>query len=166
MFYLATIITMRIIMLISAQIVSNDGGYSEIQYCGQIDFALAKNNRTAAMFYPECGSPDATKMTEVVVKADMKNALGSHSFAAAFGVSFGVAMWVAIMLHLVGVELYLGLTPRETARLRKVSYEKQLEAGFRNPGSSGLTSDRWGDAEEYKPFKSNGEGSLVPSDSN
>lgn len=38
------------------------------------------------------------------------------------------------------------MTPAETTRLRVVSYEKQLEAGFAHPGSSGLTSDRWGDA--------------------
>lgn len=55
------------------------------------------------------------------------------------------------MLHIIGVEIYLNLTPRESERLRRVSYEKQLEAGFDNPGSAGLTSDRWGDAEMYTP---------------
>jgi len=81
--------------------------------------------------------------------------LGSHSVGAAFELSFGMAMWLAIIIHLIGVEIYLGLTPRENERLRKVSYERQLEAGFSHPGSSGLTSDRWGDAEEWKPTKDN-----------
>ena len=43
------------------------------------------------------------------------------------------------------------MTPREAERLRQVSYEKQVEAGLANPGSAGLTSDRWGDAEKWTP---------------
>ncbi|CEH13704.1 hypothetical protein CBOM_01606 [Ceraceosorus bombacis] len=70
---------------------------------------------------------------------------------AALGVSFGTAMWLAIFLHLVGVEIYLNLTPAETHRLRQVSYQKQLEAGLPNPGSAGLTSDRWGDSLPWAP---------------
>lgn len=67
--------------------------------------------------------------------------------------SFGMALWVAIFLHLVGVEIYLALTPRESNRLRQVSYERQMEKGFKSPGSAGLTSDRWGDAETWKPLR-------------
>jgi hypothetical protein len=43
----------------------------------------------------------------------------------------------------------LKLTPRETQRLRQVSYEKQLEAGMKNPGSAGLTVERFGDADPW-----------------
>lgn len=60
---------------------------------------------------------------------------------------------MGIVLHIIGVELYLGLTPRESERLRQVSYEKQCEAGLKNPGFSGWTVNRWGDAEEWKPNK-------------
>jgi len=65
--------------------------------------------------------------------------------------SFGMALWLAFVLHLVGVEIYLSLTPRESNRLRQVSYERQLERGLQNPGSAGLTADRWGDAEAWGP---------------
>jgi hypothetical protein len=41
------------------------------------------------------------------------------------------------------------LTPRETERLRQVSYEKQLEAGMKNPGSAGFTAERFGDADPW-----------------
>lgn len=67
--------------------------------------------------------------------------------------SFGMAMWLATFMHLVGVEVYLALTPRESNRLRQVSYERQMERGFKNPGSAGLTSDRWGDAEAWRPAR-------------
>ena len=59
--------------------------------------------------------------------------------------------WLALFLHVVGVELYLNLTPAESARLRMVSYEKQLKAGFKHPGSAGLTADRWGGAPTWYP---------------
>lgn len=32
-----------------------------------------------------------------------------------------------------------------------MSYQRQLEAGMRNPGSAGLTADRLGDSEKWKP---------------
>jgi hypothetical protein len=37
------------------------------------------------------------------------------------------------------------LTPAESARLRQISYEKQLEAGFTKPGNAGFTVERFGD---------------------
>lgn len=51
-------------------------------------------------------------------------------------------LWICIAVHIIGVETYLALTPRESEKLRRINYEKHLEAGFANPGSAGLTSDR------------------------
>jgi hypothetical protein len=34
-----------------------------------------------------------------------------------------------------------------------VSYEKQLEAGMKNPGYAGLTAERIGDADPWIPKK-------------
>lgn len=45
----------------------------------------------------------------------------------------------------------LQLTPKETERLRQVSYERQRERGLKHPGSAGLTSYRFGDAEDFVP---------------
>ena len=138
-------------MICSAVIISKINTYSAIQTCGSVDYLLSPSGRSAAMFYPQCGFPNATANTEIIVLANIIEPLGPHSVGAALDLSFGMAMWLAIIIHLVGVEIYLGLTPRESERLRRVSYERQLEAGFSHPGSSGLTSDRWGDAEEWKP---------------
>jgi hypothetical protein len=60
-------------------------------------------------------------------------------------------MWLALVLHIIGVEIYLRLTPREAERLRQISYEKQLAAGFKHPGNAGLVVSRFGDADEWKP---------------
>ena len=154
MFYLGTIITTRLIMILSALTISTIGSYSAIQTCGAVNYTLNPSGRTAAMLYPQCGFPNSTDDTEVIVRANMKQPLGPHSVGAALELSFGMGLWLAIILHLVGVEIYLALTPREGERLRNISYERQLEAGFSNPGSSGLTSDRWGDAEPWKPAES------------
>jgi hypothetical protein len=58
---------------------------------------------------------------------------------------------MSLFLHMVGVEVYLALTSAESERLKIVSYEKQLEAGFENPGNAGLTAERWGDATAWAP---------------
>ena len=53
----------------------------------------------------------------------------------------------------------LHLTPREAERLRNVSYQRQVEAGMKNPGNAGLTAQRLGDANPWTPdeHSSNGE---------
>jgi hypothetical protein len=48
-----------------------------------------------------------------------------------------MALWLSILLHLVGVEIYLNLTGAEGERLRNVNFEGQLEAGMENRGVRG-----------------------------
>ncbi|KAF7587217.1 hypothetical protein BBP40_007554 [Aspergillus hancockii] len=67
----------------------------------------------------------------------------------ALNLTFGMALWLALFLHTLGVEIYLQLTPRESQRLREISYSRQLEAGFSTPGRAGLTVDRFGDSETW-----------------
>lgn len=47
--------------------------------------------------------------------------------------------------------LQLRLTPKESNRLRQVSYERQLERGMSRPGYAGLTVERFGDTEPFQP---------------
>ncbi|KLJ09225.1 hypothetical protein EMPG_15346 [Blastomyces silverae] len=70
---------------------------------------------------------------------------------ANINLSFGLALWLALFLHIVGVEIYLQLTPRESQRLRMVSYERQKQAGYANPGNAGLVVQKFGDAEPWAP---------------
>lgn len=44
----------------------------------------------------------------------------------------------------------LRLTPKESNRLRQVSYERQLERGMSRPGYAGLVPERF-DAEPFQP---------------
>ena len=147
MFYLGTIITLRIIMIISALIISRIATYYSTMPCDEISFIYGNSTDPIMRFYPQC----LTNMTVdgvVVVHASFDR---PEQVGAALDMSFGMAMWLSIIMHLVGVEIYLNLTPRESNRLRQVSYERQLEKGLNNPGSAGLTSDRWGDADPWVP---------------
>ena len=65
--------------------------------------------------------------------------------------SFSMAMWLALFPHAVGVEIYLRLPPAKSERLRRVSYERQVEHGFKHLGSADHTVDRLGGAELWSP---------------
>lgn len=45
----------------------------------------------------------------------------------------------------------LHLTPAESERLRNISYQRQMEAGHKSAGRSGLTADRLGDSAMWEP---------------
>ncbi|KAL8752897.1 MAG: hypothetical protein Q9184_005587 [Pyrenodesmia sp. 2 TL-2023] len=150
MFYLGTIITLRIIMILSALISSSMSYYATTMTCGELLSIVGTSEEVDAL-YPQCGQPGSTVDTRAIVQA--KFGSQPEQISAALRLSFGMALWMALFLHGVGVEIYLNLTPRESNRLRQVSYEKQLEKGLSPAGSAGLTSDRWGDAEPWQPLR-------------
>lgn len=106
--------------------------------------------------YPVCipGNVDPRNVQALVV-ADLNG--NEAELGAALQVPFGMALWLALAMHAIGVEIYLHLTPRENERLRQISYEKQLEAGMKNPGSAGLVVQKIGDAN---PWLARGEGDV------
>lgn len=150
-FYLGTIITVRLIMIISALIVSMINSYDTVMSCAELIF-LYGSSIPVKQFYPPCAQSVDPANQLVVIHADF-NSGRPEQIGASLGINFGMAIWLALIIHLVGVEIYLGLTPRESNRLRQASYERQMEKGFNNPGSSGLTSDRWGDADTWQPVR-------------
>lgn len=143
---MGTIITLRIIFNIAGHIITKVNSYDQIQSCEEVAFLAPPLARK----YPQCRN--ATGNPKILVHANYEGKGGPEHIGAAIGLSFGMATWLAIAIHAIGVEIYLNLTPAESQRLRTVSYERQLEAGFKNPGSAGLTSDRWGDAPIWKPL--------------
>ncbi|KAL8869039.1 MAG: hypothetical protein Q9174_004573 [Haloplaca sp. 1 TL-2023] len=150
MFYLGTIITLRLIMIISALILSRMSYYDTTMTCGEL-LSILETDEKLTSFYPLCGEAGSTPDTRAIVQAKFGDQ--PEQIGASLRLSFGMAMWLALFLHAVGVEIYLNLTPREGNRLRQVSYERQLERGFSHPGSAGLTADRLGDSEPWQPQK-------------
>lgn len=141
--YAGIIITMRLNMIIAASIISISGKYYQAMPCGQIEYMGGDES-----VYPAC---QADANGQAAVLANFNSPTSIEQVAASFQTSFGMSGWVALFIHAVGVEIYLKLTPAEGERLRQVSYERQLERGFKHPGRAGLTVDRLGDAEEWKP---------------
>ncbi|CAK3872029.1 hypothetical protein CB0940_07210 [Lecanosticta acicola] len=142
-FWLGCTVTERIIQIIAVQVISMIGSYYVAIPCQQITGAGGDASR-----YLSCQA-DADGWA--VVHAAFSNAQGVEEVAAIFQLTFAMSLWLAFAIHVVGVEVYLHLTKAETERLRKVSYERQLERGMRHPGSEGLTADRLGDVEPWRP---------------
>jgi uncharacterized membrane protein len=151
MFYLGTIITTRLIMILAALITSTVGSYHVVMSCGEL--GSMRGFKYLLERYPDCevNSTILNRDTQVV-QADFFGGV-KEEIGASLRLNFGMALWLAFFVHAVGVELYLALTPRESQRLRMISYERQLEAGMSNPGSAGLVAERIGDAEPWRPVK-------------
>ena len=151
MFYLGTIITTRLIVIIAAQITTLMGSYFVLYTCDELRFIHRNNSTYMQVAYPACGPSGSTDSSgQAVVHVDFAAGI-AENIGASLRVGFGMAIWLALVIHLVGVEIYLSLTPREAHRLRQVSYQRQLEAGYDCPGSAGLVVERWGDADAWRP---------------
>jgi hypothetical protein len=143
---MGSIITMRLVFLLATNIISARGGYFISMPCGMITQMGGDSS-----VYPNCATdPNGYTAVEATNTA-------IQGAAAGLNITFGGSGFTAIFMHAVGVEIYLHLTPAEGERLRKVSYDRQLERGFSHPGSSGLTSDRLGDAKRYNPSTEEGQ---------
>ncbi len=155
-FYAGFIITLRLIMIIAAMIVSSQGGNYMSMSCDVISEMYKDKQASFNALYPQCSTPGMTREGQTSVLASFNDG-SAVGIKAALSFSFGTAGWLALWLHAIGVEIYLALTPAESERLRVKSYERQLEAGFSHPGSAGLTVDRWGDAPKWQPPVPTGE---------
>ncbi|WEW59958.1 hypothetical protein PRK78_005440 [Emydomyces testavorans] len=159
MFYMACIITTRLFLVIFAVVISHaQPPRYGVWSCEQIRFTYEQRqsspnlNEALSRAYPICASASLGNMSSTFTPVTAS--LSADDVAQngiALDLSFGSAAWIAFFLHLVGVEIYLRLTPREAERLRMVSYERQLAAGYKNPGSAGLVVEKWGDAKPWNP---------------
>ncbi|TDZ14407.1 hypothetical protein Cob_v012746 [Colletotrichum orbiculare MAFF 240422] len=151
--YAGFIITMRIIGFLAARVIAaTDPTYYEAKQCSVLDFIFNRNQTKVLSFYPDCGAfySGENLATNVLVHANV-DAHQPAEIAAGFTAVFGASSWLALVIHAVLVELYLHLTPAEAERLRRISHQRQLEAGFADAGNAGLTVQRLGDAEPWLP---------------
>lgn len=154
MFYMSSIVTVRIILGAASVIISTLSTYHSVWSCAKIAFTWKFNGQEGNYLdsYPACRNTSEANTSSVYIpiKADLtvENVIQN---GASLELTFGMAVWLALFLHGVGVEIYLRLTPRESERLRMVSYERQLAAGYKNPGSAGLVVEKFGDADPWVP---------------
>ncbi|EHK25597.1 uncharacterized protein TRIVIDRAFT_189365 [Trichoderma virens Gv29-8] len=139
--YAGSVITLRLIQILTAYIVSSLDTYYIPMPCDKLAFTVA-NDTVTRESYPECASFLSGQSTGqfASVRARLSGSANAAEAAAALSVRFGVGLWLAAFIHVIAVEIYLNLTPAEHERLRE-----------KNPGRAGLTVDRFGDAEIWAP---------------
>ncbi|CCF38960.1 hypothetical protein CH063_09919 [Colletotrichum higginsianum] len=149
--YAGFIITMRIISFLAVMITA-DSGYYQVKQCAVLDFIFKHNQTRVLDLYSDCGGyySGENPGLNVIVHGNY-HAHQPAEIAAGFTSVFDAGSWLALAIHAILVELYLHLTPAEAERLRRISYQRQLEAGMKNAGNAGLTVQRLGDAEPWLP---------------
>ncbi|GME34349.1 hypothetical protein GGS26DRAFT_65565 [Neofusicoccum parvum] len=167
-FYLGFIITLRLIQALAAAVLTRwpastaPGGraHHALMSCPQLLYVHVGNESALHAAFPLCAPANAALLAAADGLVPVRAALGPDRArnSAALEVSFAAAGTLALVLHAVGVEVYLRLTGAEEERLRRVSWERQRARGYKNPGSAGLVADRLGDAEPWIMKEVVGEG--------
>jgi uncharacterized membrane protein len=162
--YLGFIVTLRLIQLPMASIVSHWPAASKYVSvsCAELRYIYFSDQRfgtgtftqdTLDNFetsYPNCvGLESSQESTIYVLVKGIMNPSDPGQSNAALMTTFAAAGWLAILVHAAAVEAYVWLTQAESQRLRKISYQRQLARGYQNPGSAGTVAQRFGDAEAW-----------------
>ncbi|CAE6477511.1 hypothetical protein ACGC1H_007639 [Rhizoctonia solani] len=120
-FYNGALVTTKVTALLSAQVITAINTYYSLWMCSEIGYVL-KSADTLTQTFPQCATSRALSNPNnvyVAVHASWKeDQLGQGS---AIRASYGMALWIAMILHAVGVELYLRLTLSESKKLRELS---------------------------------------------
>ncbi|CAE6477741.1 unnamed protein product [Rhizoctonia solani] len=117
-FYNGAFVTTRVTALLSAQVITAVNGYYSLWKCAEVGYVL-KTVDALVRAYPECGTPLARqepRWVHVGVHSSWNE--GKLGRASAIRASFGMALWVAMILHFVGIELYLRYTLDEGKKWR------------------------------------------------
>ena len=79
-----------------------------IRPCDQINFAIGEKQTLKA--YPECSKffDGSNPEQQAIVTADFDGS-NSMEISTALAVPFGTAGWLALVLHTIAIELYVGL---------------------------------------------------------
>lgn len=161
------------------------GSYYSAQPCDKLNdiaASIAANGTEMLLAeFPACSAfLDGDLHAHAIVHVDFNGTAAQKT--AAINMTFGMAGWVALAIHAFGVEVYvrpahitllktslivlqLHLTPEESKRLRKVSYERQLKAGHKHPGDSGLVSQPFRNIQEQENSSPLGKNVGIPGES-
>ncbi|KAI0538101.1 hypothetical protein GGR58DRAFT_526710 [Xylaria digitata] len=136
-YWAGSIITQRIIHIVSLKLLNSNPSYYAMP-CDKIDSMLG--TRTLDL-YPRCTRfySGEDPQTTAVVRADLNHPTSVVEAAAALDSTFARTTFLAFLLHILGVEIYLRLTQGETERLRNISHKRQLSTSMENLGESAPT---------------------------
>ncbi|ROW12253.1 hypothetical protein VMCG_00161 [Cytospora schulzeri] len=136
-FWAFSVITMRIIQAAASRIVSNKG-YTAMRPCAQIDSDGVLPAAMIQQSWPGCAAYFSGENPGQQVLVDANYYGLPIEINVALSIASGVSALLSLFLHALGVEIY-------------VSNHKQLAAGIRFPGRSGLAVDRLAYATKWSP---------------
>ncbi|KAG8691283.1 hypothetical protein FRC09_011667 [Ceratobasidium sp. 395] len=125
MSYAGSVITARIIAIMARAIISAIGTYYAMWRCDEITFLIEDPNVIQQSF-PVCVNATRPKRTFVPVHASIHEA--PINLGSTYRIVFGMTLWLAILIHLAGTELYIYLTKpyaKPTQTPAKTSFEEE-----------------------------------------
>jgi len=102
--YTASVVTARILSVIARTIISFSGSYYAVWTCDEISFLL-NNSTDVTSRFPACGTGADPMHVHVPVHASVR--ADPINFGSSMRVSFGMVLWIAMLIHVVGVEIYI-----------------------------------------------------------
>lgn len=92
-------------------VISDLGGhYYQARPCAQLHYIYDNSQNTTLQAHPDCAAyfsgQDLNKW--VVVEANLHD--DAAAAAAALGANFGSAVWFALVIHAIGIEIYVRLS--------------------------------------------------------
>jgi hypothetical protein len=96
-----SIITVRIIMIISALVMSKNPSFRQPMQCDKIATFYDDSSSLVAK-YPICEDTDAW----VAVQGDMAGE-SAENIATALSLGFSLGVWLALAIHAIGIEVYV-----------------------------------------------------------
>lgn len=105
---MGSIITLRIIFILMANITAMVGSYYTTMPCDKLAFIFGNSRPGTLKSYPDCISyfNGTNPSQHSVVRADFLSETGAE-IVANLDISFGTATWLALALHAIGVEIYV-----------------------------------------------------------
>ncbi|KAF8337447.1 uncharacterized protein EI90DRAFT_2652747 [Cantharellus anzutake] len=154
---MGAIVSTRLIFQVAPKYIDKVGTYSITYSCDNVLFDAGGNSTLLGELFPACLTAPDLKTFFVAVPANSRTG-GILGYVATLRLSYTLCNWLKLTENLIAAgfisvraEVYIHLTAAESERLRIVSYHKQLERGFKHPGSAGITADRIGDAHWTPP---------------
>jgi hypothetical protein len=107
---LGVIISARIIMLAARAIISDIGTFYELFSCEEILYLTASVSK-----YPSCVAAQQAGTSLDSVYVGIKASMGEAKInaGAAVRLAFPLGLWTALVIHIIGVELYIHLTEKQ-----------------------------------------------------
>ncbi|KAJ7475198.1 hypothetical protein B0H11DRAFT_1866068 [Mycena galericulata] len=108
--YFSVVVSANLIMLAAAQVVTDIGSYFSIWRCDEV-LNLLSDPQARQSTYPQCVA-DGVNPASVWVAVHASTLTGKHSlnYASATRAVFGMALWIATLIHVVAVEIYIHQT--------------------------------------------------------